>query len=906
MTMNGWSRWWFAALLGCAMAVGCGDDDSPPEGTPGAGKSGAAGSASAHGGSSGRGGTSGASTAGGASGAGAEAGADETGARGGTKGRSGAGGAEARGGDSGAGDSGADGVGARPAQGGSGHGGTGGSAVAGEAGATGADDAGASGMPSQGGAGAIDGAGVGGAGVGGGSAGTGVVCALPLVLTPTDPTECVDASDCDRQLGPRGCGVWTCDGGSCAVAYRCADEDLDGFATGPDCACHGQPVDCDDGDSAVGATASAACCNGGTRACHAGVWGLCSGATGETCDGADNDCNGLVDDLGVFSCGLGVCRKTVPACSNGVLGVCIPDTPATTVDDCNGIDDDCDGSIDEDCARCIRVAPDGDDTQAVADGGATPFANVQAALDFTAAHRELANRVCVASGPQCGDTATYPGPVGAPLTMHEGVSLVGRYESTCWTPCDDSVTRLAPTTGAGVLFPPGIAVRTALDGFAIDRLYDGTNVAGVTVDGARGVVLSNLLIAEPMEWTQGGGSPGRADGIDIVNGASVTVQRSHVEAGLAQTRHALLVTDSQVLVEDNCAELDATTGRCVTSCIGSGPMLRTQPSTAAVTAGSSAITLQNSPGSRVERSSVCGVPVLDGSDVIHIAGASEGVVLRANFIGGDATGSGGYAFSADDGVFLEECAGSAPWLVDNEAITVLMSGNVSVIRATGDCHPVIEGNVAIGSEAGVGYYYVAGVRCEAGSVPSRCVIRGNHIQGSEEPVGLQYSLYVPISATGIACDGKSCARIERNSIVGLYSAMTCMSSACRRQGYALTLSGGPTTVAHNSITAGSAPNMYGYTAFVGTGVTGAAPDFEWNSVDSLKWTGGGTLSDNCIDTFTESDAASDPIAFTNNTLSKSYVDEGVTTLTDASSINALTDMTTSGNAIGACASAVGP
>jgi hypothetical protein len=60
----------------------------------------------------------------------------------------------------------------------------------------------------------------------------------------------------------------------------------------------------------------------------------------------DDDCNGQVDDnLGTITCGLGVCQRTVAACTNGTAGVCTPGTPGPEV--CNGLDNDCDGVIDD-------------------------------------------------------------------------------------------------------------------------------------------------------------------------------------------------------------------------------------------------------------------------------------------------------------------------------------------------------------------------------------------------------------------------------------------------------------------------------------------------------------------------------------------------------------------------------
>ena len=37
--------------------------------------------------------------------------------------------------------------------------------------------------------------------------------------------------------------------------------------------------------------------------------------TKEVCNGKDDDCNGLVDDnLGDITCGVGACKRIVPAC----------------------------------------------------------------------------------------------------------------------------------------------------------------------------------------------------------------------------------------------------------------------------------------------------------------------------------------------------------------------------------------------------------------------------------------------------------------------------------------------------------------------------------------------------------------------------------------------------------------
>lgn len=186
--------------------------------------------------------------------------------------------------------------------------------------------------------------------LGGSACSTGVEGGAGLTFgTSPDPTSEVPdptSSDTVSDTDP-GTGEGTGDGSGSST------DDPSGTGPSPSCnpgateACYGGA----EGTEGVGP------CSAGTRTCgDDGTWGSCEGEVlpeDEACNGQDDDCDGTVDNGnpgGGASCKTdqpGACATGTQSCEGGAL-VCTATPSAEVCDD--GVDNDCDGTVDNGCA----------------------------------------------------------------------------------------------------------------------------------------------------------------------------------------------------------------------------------------------------------------------------------------------------------------------------------------------------------------------------------------------------------------------------------------------------------------------------------------------------------------------------------------------------------------------------
>jgi hypothetical protein len=561
----------------------------------------------------------------------------------------------------------------------------------------------------------------------------------------------------------------------------------------------------------------------------------------------------------------------------------------------------------------------------------TPFSTVQAAILHAFNTAGAPKRVCVATGPTCSDQAIYSGS----FAMRDGVSVLGGYSFAGGTmtrcPNPDAVhTELRPADASGVSFGPEVLSPTQLDGLAIQmtNLDASGRTAGITVNGARNVLISNVAV-------YGENTSVTSRGVDIVGGADVTIVRSSIFAGEGTTEAiGVRVSGSRVTLRENCSTFDPTSRRCLTACddADSGRGLRASTFGAAET--TYAVHLEDSPGSIIERNAICGGAGQFAAGIL-VVGDAAGDLIRANHI------STSGALQSASAVELVDCAGTAPWIVDNEAILATALGTLGAgsetigLESRGDCRPVIERNADItGASEGTPQSAI-GLRCRDGATgPSACAVLQNVISGG--------GTGQVASVIGLACSGRSCARVGGNLIRGARSpagdvrgltlgstgAIVAANDVMGGCGSVLAMGAdlfdSRARLENNVIRAGACSSMASGASHYGMSVNTLTPlrqvDVHSNLIDggglgpcfgdTLKVKGlgqagayrnnifAGTGCDEGV-IVAEEDAVSDPRVFVHNDLNGAelrvrYLDEGMTART-VPELNGLTDMETEQN-----------
>jgi predicted CxxxxCH...CXXCH cytochrome family protein len=148
------------------------------------------------------------------------------------------------------------------------------------------------------------------------------VSGSPQIEGPMGDVSCGDSSDNDCD------GLADMTDSSCLTS--CLDDDEDGYGENDDPSCQFSGFDCDDFNPDIN-----------------------PGMLDDNCDTIDNSCSGTPDDdyeIISTSCGTGACSSAGQMiCQDGIeVDTCSPGSAAASDVTCDGIDDDCDGIMDED------------------------------------------------------------------------------------------------------------------------------------------------------------------------------------------------------------------------------------------------------------------------------------------------------------------------------------------------------------------------------------------------------------------------------------------------------------------------------------------------------------------------------------------------------------------------------
>jgi hypothetical protein len=198
--------------------------------------------------------------------------------------------------------------------------------------------------------------------------------------TPNGDCPCIsgETRECGppEEVGICQFGVSTCQGERFSTCQGAVTKQTRNCASSEDNDCDGKPDNTVDTSCTCEVGTSRACgthsndgvgiCRAGTQTCVASAngstsaYGPCTGSVGpstRSCSSSrDNDCDGSPDNAqNGTQCrtgGTGICAQGSMVCSGGALS-CVATAPRAEV--CNGVDDDCDGQVDETCISVVTA-----------------------------------------------------------------------------------------------------------------------------------------------------------------------------------------------------------------------------------------------------------------------------------------------------------------------------------------------------------------------------------------------------------------------------------------------------------------------------------------------------------------------------------------------------------------------
>jgi hypothetical protein len=300
-------------------------------------------------------------------------------------------------------------------------------------------------------------------------------------------------------------------------------------------------------------------------------------ATQESCNGIDDDCDGTIDEglPATRTCGLGVQEQTIPFCTEGRLNACKTRPPSVNVaDGCppDGKDNDSDGMVDEDCvADCVWVwsIPNmgwGDDTDTGDGSKQAPYNNLKNAIADAADNDIGKQRVCMLAGANLYNNTNC---LEVTYTVAGNLEIpdgVSIYGNYKDT---DGIACTSQMTKIQLTTNQGVVFEgKGTEGATLARimLLRQTAFQSTTATTAAVTISGARRVTLTRLIVNDSPANGRTIGVHVINPESnVAITRSHIEGGLGTTAIGVLVEAGTVSLQSNCDAIDPF-GNCTTSC----------------------------------------------------------------------------------------------------------------------------------------------------------------------------------------------------------------------------------------------------------------------------------------------------------------------------------------------------